>query len=91
MLRGGVGFDPPGCLFTVDAGQRKVHENEVGLLGGRHGNALRSVGRDDDGEPRPREPVFQHVDVVVVVLDVENLHATPVDRRLTHLLISRLS
>ena len=57
----------------------------------RHGNALRPVGRDDDGEAGAREPVFQHVDVVVIVLDVENLHATLVVCSLTHLLISRLS
>jgi hypothetical protein len=61
------------------------------VLGGRHGNALRPLGRDDDRESRPRQAVFQHIDVVVIVLDVENLHATPVDRRLTHLVISRLS
>ena len=28
-------------------------------------------------KPGAREPVLQHVDVVVVVLDVENLHAPP--------------
>ena len=27
-------------------------------------------------KPAAREPVLQHVDVIVVVLDVENLHPT---------------
>jgi hypothetical protein len=43
--RGPVGLDPPSCLFAVDIGQGEVHENEVWLLGGRYGNALRPVGR----------------------------------------------
>src|SRR5262245_6089947 len=74
-LGGGVGLDPPGRLLAVDVGQRDVHEDEIGLLGGRHGDALGAVGRDHDGETSAGEPVLQHVDVVVVVLDVENFHA----------------
>ena len=62
-----------------------------GCSDARHGNALRPIGRNDDGEAGAREPVFQHVDVVVVVLDVENLHAILAACRLTHLPISRLS
>jgi hypothetical protein len=29
-----------------DIGQGEVHKNEIRLLGSRHGNALRSVGRN---------------------------------------------
>jgi hypothetical protein len=39
----------------------------------------------------PREPIFQHVDVIVIVFDVENLHACLTVCNLTHLLISRVS
>ena len=57
----------------------------------RHCNALRPIGCNNDGKAGPREPVFQHVNVIVIVLDVENLHAPLAVCRLTHLLISRLS
>ena len=33
-------------------------------------------GRNYDREPGPRKEVFEHVNVVVIVLDVETLHAT---------------
>jgi len=69
----------------------EVHENEVGLLGSRHCNALRPIGCNNDGKARPREPVFQHVNIIVIVLNVENLHASPTVCRLTHLASSRLS
>src|ERR1700731_2821016 len=80
-----------GSLFAADVGQCEVHENEVGLLGTRHCNALRPIGCNNDDKARPREPVFQHVNVIVIVLDVENLHAPLAVCRLTHLLISRVS
>src|SRR5262245_52953207 len=91
MLRGRGSLDPPGRLFAVDIGQREVHENEIGLLRSRHGDALGSVGSDHNPKAGARQPVLEHVDVVVVVLHVENLHATLVPSRLTHLPISRLS
>jgi hypothetical protein len=42
-----------GCLLAV-VGESEVHENEVRLFGARHSNALRPVGCNYDGEPRPR-------------------------------------
>jgi hypothetical protein len=48
---------------------------------------VRSVFKDE----KKGEPVFQHVDVIVIVLDVENLHTPLAICRLTHLPISRLS
>ena len=44
-----------------------------------------------DGKAGSREPAFQHVKVIVIVLDVEYLHAPLAVCRLTHLLISRVS
>jgi hypothetical protein len=90
-LGGRVGFDSLGSLFAADVGQCEVHQNEVGLLRSRHCNALRPIGCNNDGKAGPREPVFQHVNVIVIVLDIENLHAPLAVCRLTHLLISRVS
>src|SRR5438874_2553955 len=65
-----VGFNSLGSLFAADVGQCEVHQNEVGLLGSRHCNALRPIGCNNDGKAGPREPVFQHVEVIVIVFDV---------------------
>ena len=91
ILGGWIGLDPPGGLFTVNIRQGDVHENEVRLVRCSHRDALRSAGRNQDGEPSSGEPVLQHIDVVVIVLDVENLHPTLVGCNLTCLLISRVS
>jgi hypothetical protein len=53
--------------------------------------AMRPVSCNDNGKSGSRKPVFQHVNVVVIVLDIENLHSALVLSNLTHLPISRLS
>jgi hypothetical protein len=91
MLGSGVGFEPPRRFFPVYIRQCEVHENEVRLFCRRHGNAMCPIRCNNDGKARARKPVFQHVDVVVVILDVEYLHTTLAACRLTHLPTSRLS
>src|SRR5262245_20358893 len=79
------GLDPARSLPAVEHRQAQIHKNEIGPFGCRHGDALRAVGGDHDRVAGARQPAFQHVDVVVVILDVENLHAGLAVRGLTHL------
>ena len=66
-------LQPPRSLPAVQNRQTQVHEDERRRLAGGHGDALLAVPGHDDGEARPRQPAAEHVDVVVVVLDVQDL------------------
>src|SRR5262249_54234228 len=68
-----VGLEPPRRFPPVDHRHFEVHEDDVGPLGARHGAALLAIFRCYDLEVLPQlEPHLEHVDVVVVVFDVEH-------------------
>jgi hypothetical protein len=62
---------------AVEDRQAQVHEDEIGLLGGCQRDAVGAVSRHEHREPGSREALSDDVHVVVVVLDVEDLHAGP--------------
>src|SRR5262249_10025672 len=72
--RFGCSLEPARGFPAVDHREAQVHDDEIGLLGFRHLDPLCAVDRDQYGEAGARQPVPEHVDVVVVVLDVEDLH-----------------
>src|SRR2546429_4326885 len=79
--RFGRGFDPMRRLPTVEHRQTQVHQNHVGLLGGRHGYGLCAIGGDEHRVPCSRQPALQHVDIVLIVLDVQDFHSLPPSSR----------
>src|SRR5262245_16930740 len=63
----------PRRLPAVDHRHFEIHQDNVGALGERHGAALLAVLRRQNLEVvQQLEPHLEHIDVVVVVLDVEH-------------------
>ena len=70
-VSGGL-LEPPRRLPAVQHRQAEVHQHQVRPLAPRGLDPLRAVRGDDHLEAVPPEPPDEHVDVVLVVLDVEN-------------------
>src|SRR5271156_2562312 len=75
----GVGLQAPRRLPAVDLQQVQIHQDQVGKLGRRHrdpGGPVR--GAEDLVVAEHIEPQGQHVEVILVVFDVEKLaHIRP--------------
>ena len=71
-LRRRIGLHPARRLPAVEHRQAHVHQDQVGLLGRRHGHALAAVDRDHHLEAVAREAARQHVPVHLVVFDQKN-------------------
>src|SRR5262249_5413426 len=66
-------LEPPRRLPAVDHRHLQIHQNDVGALGERHRAALLSVLRGHNLEVvQQLQPHLEHVDIVVVVLDVQH-------------------
>src|SRR5215217_1278313 len=68
----GLGFDLAGGLIAVHDGKLDVHKNEVGLVAGRHGDALCSVSRLDQVVADALHEVADDLPVILGVLDHED-------------------
>ena len=76
MARCRIGLQLPGRLPPIHDGKRQIHQDQIRQFLIRHGNALRTVARDDNFEPSSGQPTGQHVDVVGIVFDVQNFSHT---------------
>src|SRR6476619_226302 len=64
-----IGLDPTGRLVSIDDGKLNIHENEIGALRRRHGNAFLSVDRLDDFEAGIGKQIVENPPIVLGVLD----------------------
>ena len=69
----GEPLEMAGRVPAVDHRQAEVHQNQIRALALGGSDPLLAVMGDDHLEALSLEPSAQHVDVVFVVLDVQNL------------------
>src|ERR1700741_891547 len=69
------GLDPAGSFPAIEHRQAEIHEDHVGLLADREFYATGTVARDHYGVALTLEAALKHVDVVLIVFDIQNLHA----------------
>src|SRR5262249_27438343 len=73
VTRGGIVLQPPRRLPAVDDRELEIHHDHVGLLGRGLGTSdLAVLGHQHLELVEQLEPHLEHVDVVVVVFDVED-------------------
>ena len=68
----GSAFEASRRLPPVDLGKVQIHQDQIGLFGGGHGDPLGAVGGAEDLVAASHvEEQGQHVEVVLVVFDIE--------------------
>src|SRR5262245_37092857 len=68
-------FQSPGRLPSIHDRETQIHEDQIRMLRIGECDALCAIGCGQDRVTEASETLFDHVDVVLVVFDVENLHA----------------
>src|SRR5215469_7425645 len=73
VLRLRVAFETPRGFPAVNNGHFNVHQDNIRLLGRRHLAPFLAVrGRENLEIPKKLKPHFEHIDVVVIVLDIKH-------------------
>src|SRR5215472_10899960 len=68
-----VAFQTPRRFPPVNNGHFDVHQDNIRLLGRRHRAPFLAVrGRENLEIPKKLKPHFEHIDVVVIVLDIKH-------------------
>jgi hypothetical protein len=82
--RGGPGgrFDTSSGLPAIDQGEAHVHQDQVGLLGLGHRDALLTVHRNGGLEAFAGEAPREHIAIHLVVFDYQNFRHVVTGNRL---------